>query len=310
MAADSTFQSLWRRLLLHYPELPLSLAQEFVNTAYSRALARRDWSGLRKYGEFTIADAITGGTVDVTQGSATVTLTGSTWVNSVVGRQFYVNGKGPYYDVIARPTTTEITLDRVYGGATASGVNYAITQVYLPTPTDFERLIDVRDTDNNWRLHINRFTSEQLNRWDAARSSAGTPWLLVPATFNRDNTTFGDARYEIWPRTETAKTYSFEYIKDPGLLTNPTDAPIVPIRGDVLRHGAFAELCLWPGTKQLPNPFFSAEQHMIHETLFDEGLRGCEVDDEGIAQQMIRYVDDFPFAPLDAAFIQSHGGIF
>lgn len=315
--SDTTFEALWRRLLLYFPELPVALAQEFVNTAYSRALARKHWSALRGYGEFVIPATYSTGTASAAVNDTAVGGNGTTWTTAMVGRQIYFGGTGPYYTVVRVDSPGDLVLDRPYGGTEdLSNGTYTIELIYLPVPSDFLSLLSVRDIDNNWKLYINRFSQEQIDSWDSQRSTSGTPWLIVPAAYSTavsgTNTpsTVPTPRYEIWPRSGGTKRYSFEYIKQIPLLSAASDRPIFPLRGDVLRHGALAELAMWPGTRQLQNPYFSTDQHSTHEDAFDKGLNAIEVEDENIAQTMIRYHSDMPYAPFDAAWLQSHGGIF
>lgn len=219
MPGDSTFEQLWRRLLVYYEDLPLPLAQTFVNTAHSRALSNLDWSALRGYGEFHIPSAYSTGTVDVTYNSATVTGTGTTWTSAMVGRQLIVGGVGPFYTIIDVPSTTSLTLDRVWGGLTAVNQLYEINQVYVTLPTDFLHFTSIVDIQNRWRIwHV--LNQEWLDAVDAARTYAGTPsWVFAAATPSPVTATLNQVRYERWPRGQDETFYPYSYIKQLPLLT-------------------------------------------------------------------------------------------
>jgi hypothetical protein len=302
--SDQTFEQLWKRLRVYAPELPLPLAQEFVNTAYSTALSWGDWYGVTREAEFSIPDPVTAGTVSVVNGSATVTGSSTAWASTLIGRQFFTEGSGPFYTITAVAGPTSLTLDRVWGKPDASGVTYSIQTIYVSPPTDFLHFTTVVDLDNNWRLRVN-ISQDLLDTWDSKRSTAGTSWTLAPAPPGAS----GEIRYELWPRANSAKTYHYRYSRKPPLLSAPTDRPIFPIRGDVLRHGALAELCLWPGTSTAPNPYFNLQSHELHERLFKESLAKTQREDQEISQTDLSYAtwESLPWAPLDAAFIQSHG---
>ena len=306
MAANwegTTFEKLWKKILLYAPDCPLPLAQEFVNTAYSRALAYSEWSALRKESEFVIADTYDTGTVTVTQGSTAVTGSGTTFTAAMVGRQFIVEGIAPFYTVATAPTSTSLTLDREFGGTTAAGASYDIVQVYQDVPSDFDAFLSIVDIENNWQVRRD-VTQEMLDRWDARRSVTTTPRVLAPAAYDSS----GAARYELWPRSLAAKTLPFRYRRKVSLMSASADSPIFPIRGDVLRNGALAELAKWPGTKLLANPYNGPGTHMMHEQAFIDGLNKIQREDEEIAQTAIQYVQDtsLPWAPIDARFIQQH----
>ena len=309
MPGDSTFDQLWRKLLLYYPDLPLPLAQEFTNTAYSRALTNMDWSGLRGYGEFQIPAAYTTGTVDVVQNSDSVTGVGTTWTSAMVGRQLIVNGLGPFYTIVEVVSTVKLNLDRVYGGADASAQSYEINLAYVTLPTDFLHFTSIIDIANRWRIwHIQN--QEWLDAVDAARTYTGTPsWVFAAATPSPVTATLNQVRYERWPRGVDAVTYPYSYIKQPPLMSASTDRPVFPIRGDAIREGALAELALYKGTTEKPNPYYDLGAHKLHESRFLQRVEQCKSDDEGIRQTRVWYDDDrnnWPMAPIDSKFIQRH----
>ena len=308
--SDQTFEQLWKRLRVYAPELPVPLAQEFVNTALSNALSWGDWYQLNREAEFSIPEPVTAGTVTVANGSATVAGSGTSWTSALVGRQFLTEGSGPFYTITDVTSTTALTLDRVWGKPDGVGVTYSIQVIYVTVPSDFLHFTTVVDLDNNWRLRVN-IGQDLIDTWDAKRSTAGTSWTVAPAPPGPVpvSSAGGEVRYELWPRTNSAKTYHYRYIRKPALLSTPSDRPISPIRGDVIRHGALAELCLWPGTATLPNPYFNLQSHGIHDRLFKESLAKAQREDQETAQTDLSYAtwESLPWAPLDAAFIQSHG---
>lgn len=298
-----TFESLWKRLLVYAPECPIPLAQEWINTAYSRILTKTNWSGLRAEGEFQIPASYTTGTVTVTQNTPDVVGSGTTWTSAMIGRQFLAQAVGPLYTVIAVPSATTLTLDRVYGGTTGASLTYEITLVYLTAPSDFLQFQAVMDRANNWRLHTN-FRQEQIDTWDSKRSVTGTPTILATAPF----TSSGLVRFEIWPRATSAKTYSYRYVKKPALLAASSDTPIWPVSSYALIQGALSELSLWPGLKSSPNLYHDLQQHSTHETAFKEEVQGLVLEEERINQSAVYYEgwENIPYAPIDAAYLQTH----
>jgi hypothetical protein len=67
----------------------------------------------------------TTGTVDVTNGSATVTGTGG-WHAGMVGKSFQVADDAAIHTILSVQSPTQLTLSRIYAGTTASGENYTI----------------------------------------------------------------------------------------------------------------------------------------------------------------------------------------
>lgn len=73
------------------------------------------------------------GTISVTNGSATVTGSGTTFTANMVNRYFKVNaegGDGLWYKIAAYTGATSITLENVYEGNNISGAAYKIAQAY------------------------------------------------------------------------------------------------------------------------------------------------------------------------------------
>lgn len=69
-----------------------------------------------------------------------------------------------------------------------------------------------------------------------------------------------------------------------------------------------AELALWPGTTVLKNSFYNLDQHRTLEQEFQASLVECMREDNEIAQTAVKYDhgDEWQYAPIDAAFWQSH----
>lgn len=308
--SDQTFEALFKRLLVHAPDLSWPLAQEFVNTAYSRALALHDWSALRSRQDVFTPAVYSTGTIAMVQGSTTVTGSGTAWTSDMEGRQIYVDGQ-PYFTILQVVGPTQVTVDRAWAQANEAGLSYEIGLYIFTAPSDFLHFISFTDPANNWRLHTD-FLSEDVDRWDAERSSAGTPFLVL----NQGVTGSGYAtiaaglrRFELYPRPTGEHLYSYTYYRKPALLSAYSDRPIWPLRGDALRAGAIAELCKWPGTKQTPNPHFDLNLYALYEQDFQREIGRCAREDQEVAATNIRYDDPFHgmlFAPLSASFLQAH----
>lgn len=309
MPGDSTFGDLWKKILLYCPDLPLPLAQEFVNTAYSRALTSIDWTGLKGYGSIILPAQYNTGTATVVQESTTVTGVATAWTSAMVGRQFYMNGRAPFYTITAVDTGAQtLTLDRVWGEAGTTAA-YTIQLIYVVMPDDFLNFTSIVDLVNRWQIWKD-VPQEWLDRVDAARIYAGSPsWVVSYASPSPVTATLNQVRYEIWPRGGGDKTYPYTYIKKPPLLSASTDRIMFPIRGDLVREGALAELALWPGTGEIKNPYYDLQNHREHEKRFQERLELVLNEDQNIRQSRVWFEEErkgWPMAPIDSNFIQSH----
>ena len=80
------------------------------------------------------------GTASVTNGSATVTGSGTLWsANVSAADSFTVAGDGVMYDVASVDSDTQVTLSVAYAGSTASGVVYTIARDFT-SPDGFPEL--------------------------------------------------------------------------------------------------------------------------------------------------------------------------
>ena len=80
------------------------------------------------------------GTATVTNGSATVTGSGTLWLaNVTAGDSFTVAGDGVMYDVASVDSDTQVTLSVAYAGSTAAGAVYTIARDFT-SPDNFPEL--------------------------------------------------------------------------------------------------------------------------------------------------------------------------
>lgn len=233
---------------------------------------------------------------------------GTGWTSDLVGQQLYVN-IAPFYTIIAVPDATTITLDRPWNTDAVAASTYTIQMVYVTCPADFLHFTSIVDVDNRWRIwHF--LSQEMIDRFDAARTFVANPAYIFSAASPSPVVAVADrVRYEVWPRGIGAKTYPFSYVKKLALLSASTDKPIYPVRGDLIREGALAELALFRGTAEKPNPYYDLQAHKVHENRFLQRVEAIKNEDESIRQTRVWYDDEstgWAMAPLDSKFIQLH----
>ena len=300
-----TFGKVWRQVRQHLPEAPPLLVRSWVEEAYRELSDQAAWGFLRAESEIII-DAQRSGTVDVTRKSATVTGVGLTFVSGDVGRQFRAGTNQPLYTISSVDTgANTCELNRIYGGATESATSATILDAYVAMPADFQRPIAILDTDNGWQLHL-WISEDELNAWDAQRSSTGTSWALVSRRFNSSDR----AEFELWPYQTSDKNYPLYYIKRPADLTDAT-AFLQPLasRGDILKTGALWKASEWPGTSDFRNPYFNTVLAEMKKKQFMADIDRLMVLDQELYPtwlETVSWINRMPFAPIDAKFMQSH----
>lgn len=301
----ATFGEVHRMIRLHCPLAPTMLTRFWAQKAYSYVCNLRPWSFLRAESEFLL-NAQKTGTVNVTRGSATVSGGTMAYASTDLNRQFRV-GLAPIYTIIAADATS-YTLDRVYGNTTATATSATVLDAYLTVPEDFQRFLAVLDVVNNWQLHL-WVTEDELNAWDAQRSSTGTPWAVASRRLATAGTLSGRIQYELWPYQTAQKNYPFYYFRRPETLEDD-DVFIGPLAqsSDILVSLGLAEAAKWPGIEGKKNSYFNLSLAAQYEKDARGDLDRLQVLDEEIYMTWLETtnMNRFPFAPIDAKFWQNH----
>lgn len=300
MPSDTTFGRLYNNLLLYSPATPTTLLKQFVNNSYSRALEAFDWSELRGSGFYQLPAPYATGTINLTNGSATVTGSGTAWTSvDHANKQLVVGGFAPFYDVASVESATSLTLSTAYVGPTVSAQAYTIQDIYLLAPSDLSHFTAFIDVQLDWWNLDRSMTQEVVDRYDPRRSLvASRPTQLFNATPSPFTATLGRPRYELWPRPPAGQTetYYFRYDRYLPLLTNDNDTLIYPLRGDVIREGAMEDLCLYPGTDEAPNPYHTGDfvaRATYHNKRFMDGVAMAHRTDREIRSTLVQYKEDY-----------------
>jgi len=303
-----TYGRAWRMVRNHCQLATPFLAQFWTETAYRKFCDRRSWSFLRAEAEFLINDEKTG-TCDLTRGSATVSGGTLVYAASDADRQFRAASDEPVYTIIAADGAS-YTLDRVWGGSTGALVAAQVLDAYVTPPADFRRFIAVLDTTNNWQLHL-WVTEEELNTWDAQRSSTGTSWALASRRLADAGTLAGRIQYELWPYPIAQNNYWYFYQKTPDESIADDTALLGPLSTNVnlLVTLALAEAAEWPGTEDRRNPYFNLQLARAKRDMAEQEASRLEVLDEEIYStwlEHISWINRYQFAPVDSRYLQSH----
>jgi hypothetical protein len=303
--AANTFDQMARSLRLYVPQLPYTLAQQFIRDRYRRILERRNWSGLRSEGQFLLGASNTTGTVSVTRSSLTVTGASTTFAATDVGRQFKLGQSAIFTVVTVNAIAQTMVLDRAWPDASASAQTFILFDGYVTAPADFKSFMYVIDKSQGYRLR-HWVTQDELNAWDAQRSNFGQPFAIVDRRYNA-----GVPQFEAWPYTTSVRSLAFAYYALGDDLVDDTDVPIFPIRSDAIVSGALADVCRWPGTQERVNLYFGKmDIWKSFEFEFEDKLIEIERADETIYLTWLSTQNEFtcPLAPMSSTnYLFSHG---
>jgi hypothetical protein len=233
-----TLGTLKFRLTKMFPGVDADVLNGFIDDRYSEILGVLPWSRTAVHSILQTTAPYSTGTVAVTQGSASVTLTGGTWTSAMTGRAFRVTGRSEFYEFTYASGTTG-TLDRVYEGSTGSGVVYKITQAVYPLPSDCRLLED--DAFSSFELGpLQRFSRGELNANFPDRTTTGTPEAW--ATYMEDGSTPPRMQIELYPVPDAAIGIPFTYIAEGAALSGSTQILQAWIQPAALIEGVMAKV--------------------------------------------------------------------
>lgn len=295
-----TFGDCWRRVRLYVPAAPTFLVREWVNVSWKRLAKLRHWTFLRGELRLTIGAARTLAAVTVTQGSSTITSAGL-FLAGDAGRQFRV-GSTPIYTVQTFTDVNTLVLDQPYGEDTSAIARGTIFDGYATMPADFESFRLIVDPYNQRRLAW-WVTEDQLNILDPTSqiSDNGPRALVARGGGSTYLPTLGRVQYSYWPRPTAARSYPAIYNKQAARINDTTVFSGVLADGaDVIIDGALAEAALWPGTTDLPNPYFSVNTAREKKAAFLDGVQHLSLRDDDQAPDDLATVhwERWPLADL------------
>ncbi len=250
---------------------------------------------------------------------------------TIVGRQILFGGLAPIYTIVQNPDTQTVVIDQNVGIQTQSQISFEVSCIYFTSErTDFERLETFKDTVNSWQLWRD-VAADELNAWDAQRSSAGTPTILANLTYNTEylalltpgipdyiglsSTSTPNVRQEIWPRQQADYVYPYLYKRAVPDLQNNTDTTLGAVTGDIIVEGALADLCMWPGTPEVPNPKRNPVEYNIHQKRYNDLVDRAKYRDHAIIERDVKnaYMNTsyapWPFDGLSARYYQNHAPV-
>ncbi len=224
------FRDIKQNIQLDVPDIDIITIGIRVNKRYQQLLKFWQWSFLKGQRVLGTVAPYGTGTVDVTNGSTTVTGTGTTFTSAMAGRQLRVGNADAYYEISAFVSTTEITLKSSYAGVTASGQTFSLFQNVYSLASDVKELYTI-----NYNFRLREKDAEYLDRWDAARKSTGPPeWYVY-----RGKDSSGNQQIELYPVPASTYELRYLYYKKVANMSADTDEPL--IREDALEIGTLID---------------------------------------------------------------------
>jgi hypothetical protein len=178
-------------------------------------------------GTVTLNGAYQTGTVAITNGSTTVTLSSGTWPTWAGTNAEILLTDGLWYRVATRDSTTQITLTSAFQGNTGTGLTYTLAQMQIVLPSDCRKISEVIRTQYwIWGPDPVSRALLEMNKQTWVLGSSGVSLWSV----ERD-------RMVIWPYSTTTSAINLLYFRAPAKLVSDTDtADWDPLRLEVLER--------------------------------------------------------------------------
>lgn len=190
------------------PAVDFELLRGWINDAYFGVLKSREWTGMQSDYSIPATGIYETGTVTLTNGSAVITGSGTTFTTAMTARKFRVPGQNEWY-FFQYVSPTSGSLDRPYERDTVAGASFQIFQSHYSLVAGRARsIVGMRNIRTNNPIDLT--TLEELDRMDPSRLAMGEPRYWRPS---------GDGPIyhviELWPAPDVAMGVSYTYLNLP-----------------------------------------------------------------------------------------------
>lgn len=182
------------------------LLRSYINAKIREIIERNDWLRLIKTGTLQTVAPYDTGTLAVTNGLNTLTLTGGTFIAGMTGRPIRIANRPESY-IFTYLSASTGTLSRVYEGDTDTAAAFKMFKNVYAAPSDLDRIESIkvprtgRDLDQCGR--------EYLDERDAARTQYGAAEKYALYDDSSDATPL--VQIELWPIPDRAEGLPIRY---------------------------------------------------------------------------------------------------
>lgn len=209
-----SFRSMKFELQSYVPELNAIQAGVRLNRAYQVLLDRHQWSFLKREALINTLAPYNHGTVQVVQGSTTVTGVGTAWTAAMAGRFIKVGSDSQSYVIQSVNIVAQTLILELAYSEPNSTQGYSIYQRFYAKPTDCKHIVNVRR-----QMVLVERPKEWFDGFDPDRTSTGEPVYWA---------NYDDAQIEIYPPSDQAYTVRVGYIRTIADMAAEADTSLLP----------------------------------------------------------------------------------
>lgn len=310
----ATFKSCQNELIGLVDGIDPFSASKFVSRAFRDICESREWGFLRARGVVKVPNAVSTGTVSVTQNDTAIQFdTAAAAVLDVFGLnpsvaqcQLKISAIGGPYSIANYTPGGAAVLDRPYQQATDAAAAYTLLRCYVSPPSDFLRFISINDTVKSKPILFGpRWTQQTLDRIDPQRTDTSEPYVFATYVYGAD----GHTQYEIWPHPTAEQAFLVEYRKR-GVREDLDTSGDLPdaISSDLLLARAKYRAYEFGASKATSAAKSSVYMALMKEAKasYDEQLKLYKKQDRAQNPDTVVVHSDRALYPLDSAWLQSH----
>jgi hypothetical protein len=229
----TTFQDIWQdamiRLGLKHDDTTtegtalINSVKAYVNDNYKWLANKYDWKWLYEKDTIVTTARYNTGTVTVTEGSATVTGSGTTFTSAMEGRKFKVTGFEEIYTIESVDSTTQLTLDNEYNGDDDDEASYDIFEDEYSLPSDCDHIVSL--VQHRHPIKLNLISLRELRRKIPAPDLTDTDPTHY-AYYEPDSS--GNQQIILWPPPYRQIVLNMDYKLLITEMVSDSSTPLIP----------------------------------------------------------------------------------
>lgn len=212
----------------------------FINNRYARVTSSHHWDWLYQTLDSNFNEPYETGTISVTQGSESVTGSGTSWSANVVPNNVLIpSGRSERYLIESVSSTTALTLEGEYAGETSSDLDYSIVKPIYELPSNCEHVQSI--------LVHGVGELVPMGTQEFRRKQASDPTLVGPPRWFTEvgrRAQDGIRHIEVYPAPDQNYAVQLNYgVNIMKLEDSTSNYPLIPDRHRVvLYYGGLAEM--------------------------------------------------------------------
>lgn len=212
----------------------LTKIKDSINESGEDFTLERSWQWRRKEAFLILVAEHSTGTIGVTKDSAAVTGNAAAFTAAMVGRKLATGYNQPWYKILSVADGDNLTLDRVYQGATTDPLSYIIYQDEYQLPAAVEQLLPKKV----WLHDSNGHRLCKMSETDSEGISRGTGRPYTYAKVGGDGSDQLSLRIGQYA-PDAVYQIRYKYLTAWTALSDNTDVPDAPLRHrEIICQGA------------------------------------------------------------------------